>query len=77
MDEQVVELIRDQIKQGFEHSNQKIGDLCDIMRSHVDKDLEYWKKIDEQQAQIRLVKSIGGSGLFISAVAWLWQKFGH
>jgi hypothetical protein len=77
MDEQHIELIRDTIKQGFENTNQKIDGMSEALSRHVEKDEVYWKKIDDQEAQIRLVKGVGGSGLVVSAVAWLWQKFGH
>ena len=77
MDEQHIELIRDTIKQGFENTNDKIDALTVALSDHVKKDDSYWKKIDDQQAQIRLVKAVGSSGLVVSAALWLWNKLVH
>ena len=74
MDTQTVELIRDAIKDGFAHTNQKIDELTESFQSHVGKDENYWRKMDEQQAQLRLVKWLGGTGLGASGVMWILNK---
>ena len=75
MDEQVVELIRDTIKQGFENTNEKIDRIATSLDTHITKDGEYWKKIDVQQGQIRLLKGIGGSSIVSAIAVYLWNKF--
>ena len=75
MDEQVIDLIRDQIKQGFETTNEKIDAIGISLNDHVVKDQEYWKKIDVQQGQIGVLKAIGGSSILTAIGAYLWSKF--
>lgn len=74
MDEQVVELIRDTIKQGFEHTNSKIDALTESFETHVGKDAGYWRQIDEQKAQMRLIKWLGGTGVASSVALWILNK---
>lgn len=71
---QVIELIRDTIKQGFENTNSKIDRLTESFETHVGKDADYWRKIDEQKAQMRLIKWLGGTGLGTSFTLWILNK---
>lgn len=74
MDEQIVDLIRDQ----FKTVHEKIDAIHTDMQAHTAKDERYWSKIDEQQAQLGVIKWLG-SGISGSAMlAWLYSKFsGH
>lgn len=82
MDEQVVDLIRDQfasmngkIDSMGKTVHDKIDGLSVTMREHVNKDDAYWKKIDAQQAQIGVIGyllSLSGLG---AAFAWAYHKF--
>lgn len=75
MDETHVELIRDTIKQGFDLTNQKIDTMTASFHDHVEKDEQYWKTIDEQRAQLRLIKYLGGGGIGTAIGAWLYNTF--
>jgi RNA binding exosome subunit len=69
----LVNLIRDQ----FETVNNTLRDIHIELKEHTEKDVKYWQKIDEQAAQLRLVKWAAGSG-FIGVMAnWLYQQFKH
>lgn len=71
MDEQIVDLLRDQ----FATMNHKIDSLHADVRDHVEKDERYWKKIDTQDGQISMLKWIfGGSGIFAAISAWFWNR---
>lgn len=72
MDEQVLELMRDQ----FERLHQELGALNTTLKDHTDMDRQYWQKIDQQEAQISLIKWVG-SGLSVSGLlGWLFSHFG-
>lgn len=73
MDEQVVQLLRDQ----FKLVNEKIDSLQETMQQHVTQDSEYWKRIDETQGQINMLKWIAGSGFgsgMVAAFIWVYDK---
>lgn len=74
MDEQVIDLLRDQHKQ----LSDNLDDLKGIIREHVDEDKRYWQKIDKQEAQIGLVKGVmslfGGSSV-LAFLAWFYNQF--
>lgn len=72
MDEQIVDLLRDQ----FKTMNDKIDSLHEDVRSHVQKDERYWGKIDEQQAQIGVIRWLGSGVSGSALLAWLYSKFG-
>ena len=73
MDNQVFELLSAR----FDQQDAVLRDIKDSLKDHVTKDEGYWEKIDAAQAQIRLVKAVGGTGVVGSFLLWLWQKFGH
>lgn len=84
MDEQIVDLMRDQFKlihdkidMTHETVNAKIDEMKATIGLHADEDRRYWKAIDEQKAQLGLIKWMfsGASGSAI--LAWLYSKFGH
>lgn len=84
MDEQIVDLMRDQFKlihdkidMTHETVNAKIDEMKAAVNTHVEDDRRYWQAIDEHKAQLGLLKWLfsGASGSAI--LAWVYQKFGH
>lgn len=72
MDDQVLELMRDQ----FERLHTELASLNTTLKEHTEMDQKYWQKIDAQEAQISLIKWLG-SGLSISGLlGWLFSHFG-
>ena len=67
---QIVNMIRDR----FDAQDVVLQEIKVSLREHVEKDEAYWKQIDDQNAQIRLVKWLGGTGVVGSAALWAWQK---
>jgi hypothetical protein len=57
MDEDLVGMIRDNFKQ-LHDICQGIGEKID---THIEKDEVYWKKLDQQEGQISLLKVIGSA----------------
>lgn len=72
MEDAVLELIRDQ----FVHLNTKLDLINTTIEKHIDKDEEYWRKIDQVEGQISLLKWLGGSISFSGLLAWLFGHFG-
>jgi hypothetical protein len=73
MDDNILGLLRDRFNK-VDRDNQE---MLDCLKAHITKDELYWKKIDDQQAQIRLVKYLGGSGLGAAVLHWLYNTFRH
>jgi RNA binding exosome subunit len=73
LENQVLEMVRDR----FDAQDVMLNEIKESIRDHVTKDEAYWRQIDDQKAQLKLVKWIGGTGIFSSAVIWIWQKFLH
>ena len=71
LDEQVVQMIRDR----FDRQDETLKRIETSRVEHADKDAGYWKQIDDQHAQLRLAKWVGGSGAFAAATAWLYEFF--
>ena len=72
MDQQIVQMIRDR----FDGIDSKLDDASKVLKEHIAQDERYWRMIDEQRAQIALIKWLSG-GLSGSAIlAWLYAKFG-
>lgn len=72
MDEQIIDLMRDQ----FKTLSEKIDDVHDAMKGHIDKDEKYWAQIDQMRGQVsvwRMLTVPGISGFF----AWLYNAFKH
>ena len=66
----IIAMLRDR----FDAQDTVLQEIKTSLREHVDKDEVYWKQIDDQKAQLRLVKWLGGTGAVGSAVLWAWQK---
>ena len=73
MDDQLVAMIRDRFNKVDADNEILIHDL----KEHTDKDAVYWRKIDEQHAQIGLMKWLIGTSAGSAALAWLYSKLGH
>ena len=67
---QIVEMLRDR----FDAQDAVLQEIKTSIHEHVEKDETYWKQIDDQKAQLRLVKWLGGTGVVGSAILWAWQK---
>jgi hypothetical protein len=83
MDEQIVDLMRDQFRMihdkiDFNHTstNQKIEEVKEAVSSHVEEDRRYWSSIDEQKAQISLIKWLFSGASGSALMAWVFSKFG-
>ncbi len=70
MDEQVVNMIRDQ----FKVMNDKVDNLHEVVQAHVEKDERYWARIDQQEGQMTLLKFMIGPGL-AGFFGWLYTQF--
>ena len=84
MDDQLFSLLmkrfdsqEEMIKNRSDAQDTMLQSIATNLQEHTGKDERYWKKIDDQYAQMRLVKWLGGSGVGVSLAAWLWQKLGH
>lgn len=83
MDDQIVDLIRDQFKavhdkieMTHESVNSKIDEMKAAVNEHVADDRRYWAAIDEHKAQLGLVKWLFSGASGSAALAWLYSKFG-
>lgn len=72
MDDQTVNLLRDQFKQ----TNDKIDQLHNVVQEHVSQDQVYWKKLNEAEGQIKLLKYLSGAGPVGALVVWVYSKLG-
>jgi hypothetical protein len=72
VDEQVVGMIRDSL----ERLENTCTGIREDMNAHADQDATYWKKIDQVEGQISLVKWFGGSVSISGLGAWLFSHFG-
>lgn len=72
MDDQLIEMIRDR----FDDMGAKLDDAARHLKEHVDTDARYWRLIDEQQAQISLLRWMTGGGATTALATWLYSKFG-
>lgn len=74
MDErmQVIELLRDR----FDKLDTELNDLHTTLKDHTKIDERYWGKIDQQEAQLSLVKWVSSGVSGSALIAWLYAKFG-
>lgn len=70
MDQQLLALMRDR----FDAIDTTLKDLNESLKAHTEKDDRYWLKIDQQAAQISLIRWICGGGAFAAFVAWVIEK---
>ncbi len=83
MDETQVNLIRDQfrsihdkIEMSYLNLDKKVDQIHADVREHIEKDEQYWVKIDENEAKISLLKWLFSGASGSALLAWLYQKFG-
>ncbi len=83
MDEQIVDLMRDQFKlihdkidMTHASSNAKLDEMRVALDGHVLEDRQYWKSIDEQRAQLSVIKWLFSGGAGTGLLAWIYSKFG-
>lgn len=72
MDDQIIQLLRDQ----FQQTNEKIDQLYTTMSDHIKQDNSYWTKIEQTEGQIRLLKWAAGAGPVGAIVVWAYSKLG-
>ena len=72
MDEQLLELMRDR----FDRLDNEMTSLNTTLKEHTEMDQRYWQKIDQQEAQISLIKWLGGSISMSGLLGWLFSHFG-
>ena len=73
VDDPIVQMIRDR----FNNVDKDNTEMLTCLKDHIQKDEKYWKKIDTQEAQIRLIKWLAGSGLGTAIGAWFYNTFRH
>lgn len=73
MDEQIVDLMRDQ----FKSLSEKIDGVRDSMNEHVAEDRRYWAKIEQQEGQVGLLKFILSASGVSAAAAWIYNVMKH
>ncbi len=72
MDDQIVNLLRDRLE-AIDNNVQRVHEA---MESHLERDEHYWRKIDEQQAQLGVIKFLGSGVSGSALLAWLYNHFG-
>lgn len=72
-EDNIVQLIRDRFT-NVDHDN---AEMLSCLKEHIAKDEEYWRKVDDTHAQVRLVKWVAGSGLLGAIGNWFYQTFKH
>lgn len=73
MDEQIVDLMRDQ----FKALSDKVDGVHDIVKEHVNEDKRYWQKIDQQQGQMSLIKALLGASGLSALITWVYNVLKH
>lgn len=75
MDDQVLAMMRDR----FDALDEKLTAMTAALQAHHEKDERYWLKIDQQQAQISLMRWLLGGGAGAALIAWIVERkfLGH
>ena len=71
MDEQIIELLRDR----FDRLDVELSVISTTLKEHCENDATYWKKIDENEAQLRVIKWLSSSAAGSAVMAWLYSLF--
>ena len=71
VEDPMIQMIRDR----FSNVDRDNKEMLDCLRDHIKKDELYWKKIDDQQAQMALVKWLAGTGVLGAIANWFYQTF--
>ena len=72
MDAYIFKMLTDRL----ESIDQNVRELVVALKEHSENDAKYWKKIDEQNAQISLLRWLRGGGGFLLFMSWLKTKLG-
>jgi RNA binding exosome subunit len=73
VDDPMIQMIRDR----FSNVDRDNQEMLTCLKEHIKKDEEYWRKIDDQQAQIGVVKWLAGTGILGAVANWFYQTFKH
>jgi len=78
MDDQLFRMIQDRFDaqdKRFDSQDKDLADIKELIEKHTEKDETYWKKLDNQEAQLSTLKKVGAG--FVSAVGlveWFFRK---
>lgn len=72
MDEHHVAMLLSAIERG----NETCDRIDRKLEEHIGKDEDYWKRIDQQEGQLSLIKWLCGSISVSGLLAWLFGSFG-
>jgi hypothetical protein len=72
MPRDTLDLIRDRL----DDLNYKFNLLIEELRVHDERNREYWRIVDELQAQLRLMRWLLGGGWMTTLLIWLYTGGG-
>ena len=72
MDDHTINMIRDSLID----LKATCQGIREDMAKHAEVDAQYWKKVDQAEGQISLIKWIGGSLSISGLLGWLFSHFG-
>ena len=71
-DEQVIKLISNQL----DMLNSRLDVIHGDIKDHLDKDLSYWRKVDQQEAQLSLLRYlVGGTPVVVGGIIWMLERY--
>ena len=71
-DEQVVALITKQLDQ----LNNRLDIIHTDINDHLEKDFNYWRKVDQQEAQLSLLRYlVSGLPVVVAGVVWILERY--
>ena len=71
MDEHIIELLRDR----FDRLDGELSVISTTLKEHCENDATYWKKIDANEAQLRVIKWLSSSAAGSALLAWFYSLF--
>lgn len=73
MDEQLFAFMRDR----FDGVDAKLDTHQTAMTEHIETDRQYWKMLDEQQAQLSLIKRVFWGGVSLAGTVMTYLGLKH
>lgn len=73
MDHQLLEFIRDR----FDSLDEKFDRHMENFQEHIQEDVRYWKKIDQQYAQLSLLQRLFVSAMAVASIIIGWLGLKH
>lgn len=73
MDHQLFEFMKDR----FDGVERKLDEHRDVMDHHIATDRQYWKVLDEQQAQLSLIKRVFWGGVSLAGTVMTYLGLKH